>query len=92
MTAAEAARRAGVAEQTVHDWKHAFLEGGREFAWPGCSQYRRLPRRRRLEAPCWESSPCASELVALRREAKKLRMERELLKRATAFWVKESGQ
>ena len=33
-----------------------------------------------------------SELVRLRRENSKLRMERELLKRATAFWVKESGQ
>ncbi len=26
---AEAARRAGVAEQTVHNWKNAFLEAGR---------------------------------------------------------------
>jgi len=33
-----------------------------------------------------------SELVELRREVKQLRMERELLKRATAFWVKEQGQ
>ena len=33
-----------------------------------------------------------AELVELRREVKNLRMERELLKRATAFWVKESGQ
>ena len=32
------------------------------------------------------------ELAELRREVKRLRMERELLKRATAFWVKESGQ
>ncbi len=32
------------------------------------------------------------ELVELRREVARLRMERELLKRATAFWVKESGQ
>ena len=33
-----------------------------------------------------------AELVELRREPSRLRMERELLKRATAFWVKESGQ
>lgn len=33
-----------------------------------------------------------AELVRLRRENTKLRMERELLKRATAFWVQESGQ
>jgi len=32
------------------------------------------------------------ELTRLRREVNQLRMERELLKRATAFWVKESGQ
>lgn len=32
------------------------------------------------------------ELAELRREVANLRMERELLKRATAFWVKESGQ
>ena len=33
-----------------------------------------------------------AELARLRREVKQLRVERELLKRATAFWVKESGQ
>ena len=32
------------------------------------------------------------EVVKLRRENAQLRMERDLLKRATAFWVKESGQ
>jgi len=31
-----------------------------------------------------------AELVALRREAKGLRMEREILKKATAFFAKES--
>jgi transposase len=33
-----------------------------------------------------------AELVELRRENARLRIERDLLKRATAFWVKESGQ
>lgn len=33
-----------------------------------------------------------AELAELRRENARLRMERDLLKRATAFWVKESGQ
>src|SRR6476659_1583698 len=32
-----------------------------------------------------------AELTELRRAVSRLRMERELLKRATAFWVKESG-
>ena len=30
LSATEAARRVGVAEQTVHNWKRAFLEAGRE--------------------------------------------------------------
>ena len=33
-----------------------------------------------------------AELAALRKENARLRMERDLLKRATAFWVRESGQ
>ena len=33
-----------------------------------------------------------AELAQLRRDVARLRMERDLLKRATAFWVKESGQ
>ena len=33
-----------------------------------------------------------AELAELRRENARLRMERDLLKRATVFWVKESGQ
>ncbi len=33
-----------------------------------------------------------AELSRLRQENARLRMERDLLKRATAFWVKESGQ
>lgn len=33
-----------------------------------------------------------AELAELRRENARLRVERDLLKRATAFWVKESGQ
>ena len=32
------------------------------------------------------------ELLELRRENARLRMERELLKRAVAFWVKESNE
>ena len=33
-----------------------------------------------------------TELAELRKENARRRMERDLLKRATAFWVKESGQ
>jgi transposase len=38
------------------------------------------------------TTPEKAELAELRRENARLRMERDLLKRATAFWVKESGQ
>ena len=45
---AEAARRCGVAEQTVHNWKNAFLEAGRTgLAGP---QRRRSSREQELEA------------------------------------------
>lgn len=48
VTAAEAARRAGVSEATVHNWKNAFLEAGREgLAGP---QRRRSSRELELEA------------------------------------------
>jgi len=33
-----------------------------------------------------------TEITELRKENARLRMERDLLKRATAFWVRESGQ
>ena len=33
-----------------------------------------------------------AELAELRRENARLRMERDLLKRATVFWVRESGK
>ncbi len=38
------------------------------------------------------SSDEQQELSELRRENSRLRMERELLKRAVAFWVKESDE
>ena len=48
VSVAEAARRAGVAEQTVHNWKNAFLEAGRAgLAGP---QRRRSSRELELEA------------------------------------------
>ncbi len=47
VSVAEAARRCGVAEQTVHNWKNAFLEAGRAgLAGP---QRRRSSREAELE-------------------------------------------
>ena len=48
VSVAEAARRAGVAEQTVHNWKNAFLEAGR--AGLAGAQRRRSSREADLEA------------------------------------------
>ena len=48
VSVAEAARRSGVAKQTVHNWKNAFLEAGRAgLAGP---QRRRSSREAELEA------------------------------------------
>ena len=48
LTAVEAARRGGVSEQTVHNWKRAFVEAGREGLVQG--QRRRSSRELELEA------------------------------------------
>ena len=47
-TAGEIARRAGVSEQTVHNWKTRFLESGREGLATGGK--RRSSREAELEA------------------------------------------
>ena len=48
LSATEAARRGGVSEQTVHNWKRAFLEAGREgLEW---GHRRRSSRELELEA------------------------------------------
>ena len=48
LSAAAAGRRAGVSEQTVHNWKKAFLEGGRDRLALGAR--RRSARETELEA------------------------------------------
>ena len=52
LSAAAAGRRAGVSEQTVHNWKKAFLEGGRDRLALGAR--RRSARELELEAECEE--------------------------------------
>ena len=47
-TAGELARRAGVSEQTVHNWKTRFLESGREGLATGAA--RKSSREAELEA------------------------------------------
>ena len=48
----------------------------------------RCDRRKEWQA----DEPEKQELEALRKEIKRLRMKREILKRAVVFWVKESSK
>ena len=52
VSAAAAGRRAGVSEQTVHNWKKLFLDAGREGLAQG--RRRRSAREAELEAECEE--------------------------------------
>ena len=59
VSVADAARRAGVAEQTVHNWKNAFLDAGREALVRG--RKRRSCREVELEAECEELKAALGE-------------------------------
>ena len=59
LSAAAAGRRAGVSEQTVHNWKKAFLDAGRERLADGAR--RRSARETELEAECEELKAALGE-------------------------------
>ena len=59
LSVAAAGRRAGVSEQTVHNWKKAFLEGGRDRLVLGAR--RRSAREAELEAECEELKAALGE-------------------------------
>ena len=59
LSVAAAGRRAGVSEQTVHNWKKAFLEGGRDRLALGAR--RRSTRELELEAECEELKTALGE-------------------------------
>ena len=59
LSAAAAGRWAGVSEQTVHNWKKAFLEGGRDRLALGAR--RRSTRELELEAECEELKAALGE-------------------------------
>ena len=58
-TAVEAGRKAGVSEQTVHNWKRIFLESGRDGLAQG--QKRRSSRELELEAETEELKAALGE-------------------------------
>jgi transposase len=70
LSVAEVARRLGVSESRLHEWKKAVREKG-PAAFPGCGH----------------QTPLEEENRRLRAEVKRLEMERDILKKATAFFA-----
>lgn len=78
LTATEAGRRVGVAEQTVHNWKARFLAAGAAGMEPGKAASR-SQREAQLEAENEELKAALGETVAELRVVKKGRSTREIL-------------
>ena len=70
LSVAEVARRLGVTENRLHDWKKAVADKGTD-AFPGSGHL----------------TPQEEEIRALKAEIKRLEMERDILKKATAFFA-----
>jgi transposase len=70
---AEAARRLGLSENLIRNWKQALLDKGQD-AFPGHGKL----------------SPFEEENRLLRAENKRLLAERDILKKATAFFAREA--
>ena len=70
LSVAEVARRLGVTENRLHDWKKAIAKKGAD-AFPGSGHL----------------TPLEEENRRLRAEVKRLEMERDILKKATAFFA-----
>ena len=70
LSVAEVARRLGVSESRLHDWKKAVRENG-PAAFPGTGR----------------QTPLEEENRRLRADVKRLEMERDILKKATAFFA-----
>jgi len=70
LSVAEVARRLGVTENRLHDWKKAVAKKVAD-AFPGSGHL----------------TPQEEEIRELRAEVKRLEMERDILKKATAFFA-----
>lgn len=74
LSVAEVARRLGVTENRLHDWKKAVLKDGTN-AFPGAGHL----------------TPLEEENRKLRAEVKRLEAERDVLKKATAFFAAQTS-
>jgi len=70
LSVAEAARRLGIGENRLHEWKRALAVKGAD-AFPGTGHL----------------TPLEEENRKLKAEIKRLEMERDILKKATAFFA-----
>jgi len=74
LSVAEVARRLGVTENRLHDWKKAIAKKGTD-AFPGSGHL----------------TPQEEEIRKLRADVKRLEMERDILKKATAFFAAQTN-
>ena len=74
LAVAEVARRLGVTQNRLHDWKRTFAQKGVD-AFPGSGHL----------------TPLEEENRKLRAEVKRLEMERDILKKATAFFATQTN-
>jgi transposase len=74
LSVAEVARRLGVTENRLHDWKKSVLKKGAD-AFPGSGHL----------------TPVEEENRKLRAEVKRLTAERDILKKATAFFAAQTS-
>ena len=74
LSVAEVARRLGVTENRLHDWKRALATKGAD-AFPGSGHL----------------TPQEEEIRKLRAEVKRLEAERDILKKATAFFAAQTN-
>ena len=72
LAVAEVARRLGVSENRLHDWKKAIAQKGAD-AFPGSGHL----------------TPQEEEIRKLQADVKRLEAERDILKKATAFFASQ---
>lgn len=72
----QVARDLGIRDTYIHNWRRALEKDGS------------LKKEAKADAP---SATVEAELKRLREENRQLKMERDILKKATAFFAKENG-